>query len=99
MQVVGNRLAGFHKNVKIVSRLGGDEFVIVLEKNLDIADFTQALHHKLEEFFTLKTVNMVASISGSIGHVKSVDYKDMNAEELLEFADKMMLDLKEESER
>tara|TARA_Y100001960_G_scaffold39163_1_gene37742 strand:- start:2733 stop:4391 length:1659 start_codon:yes stop_codon:yes gene_type:complete len=99
LQVVAKRLADFHKNVKIVSRLGGDEFVIVLEKNLDIEDFTQALHHKLEEFFTLKTVNMVASISGSIGHVKSVDYKDMNAEELLEFADKMMLDLKEESER
>lgn len=99
LQVVANRLSAFHKNCKVVSRIGGDEYVIVLEKNLDIMPFTQTLHDKIEEFFTLESVNMVASISASIGHVKSIDYKHLNAEELLEFADKMMLDLKEESER
>lgn len=99
LQVVGQRLASFHKNVKTVSRIGGDEYVIILEKNLEILPFTEKLHKKIEEYFTLKSVNMVASISASIGHVKSKDCKQFNAEELLEFADNMMLDLKEESER
>ncbi|HAG52625.1 MAG TPA: hypothetical protein DCL21_02445 [Alphaproteobacteria bacterium] len=99
LQVIAKRLSNFHKNVKVVSRIGGDEYVIILEKNLNLLDFTKSLHKKIEEFFTLETMNMVASISASIGHVKSVDYKHMNAEELLEFADKMMLDLKENSDR
>jgi len=99
LQIIAKRLSHFHKNVKVASRIGGDEYVIVLEKNLNLLDFTKSLHKKIEEFFTLETVNMVASISASIGHVKSVDYKHMNAEELLEFADKMMLDLKENSDR
>ena len=99
LQVIAQRLSSLHKNVKIVSRLGCDEFVVILQKDLDLVEFTSKLHKKIEEFFTVECVNMVVSVSASIGHVKSKDYKNLNAEELLELADKMMLDLKESNER
>ncbi|PPR08861.1 MAG: putative diguanylate cyclase YeaP [Proteobacteria bacterium] len=99
LQIIAQRLSSLHKNIKIVSRLGGDEFVVILQKDLDLVDFTSKLHKKIEEFFTVECVNMVISVSASIGYVKSKDYKNLNTEELLELADKIMLDLKESNER
>jgi diguanylate cyclase (GGDEF)-like protein len=99
LQTMANRLAVYNKHAKIVSRIGGDEFVIILEKNLDINEFTKNLHTVIEEFFVLPSVNMVAGMSASIGYVKSVDYKGYKAEDLLKIADKMMLALKEKSIR
>ena len=99
LQIIANRLSVYHKNSKIVSRLGGDEFVMVLEKNLDTKEFIDSLHIEIEKFFTLKTVNMVVSVSASIGYVKSLELIDLNSKDLLDIADKMMLDLKENNER
>jgi diguanylate cyclase (GGDEF)-like protein len=99
LQIIASRLSVYHKNSKIVSRLGGDEFVMVLEKKLDTKEFIDSLHIEIEKFFTLKTVNMVVSVSASIGYVKSSEMINLNSKDLLDIADKMMLDLKEKNER
>ncbi|MCP4355289.1 MAG: diguanylate cyclase [Proteobacteria bacterium] len=96
LQIISSRLVKFNKNCKLVSRVGGDEFTVILENpnKFNLSVVLKELHEEIARFFTLDTVDIVASVTASIGYVRSSDHKKDNIEELIKKADAMMLKFK-----
>lgn len=75
----------------IVARFGGDEFVVLLHRQTDMQDLGQVAHRiikRLEQPVFYE--GHKCQISGSIGITQSVDYEEINPDQMLLDADRAL---------